>query len=84
MICVLTKTDIHASALTDPASLDLTQVYLPSSVDLTLEINKLPSSRISKRPLKLIIPSLKYHVTLGAGAASASQAMVASFPSKAV
>ena len=34
IIWVLTKTEIQASALTDPASLVRTQVYLPSSDDL--------------------------------------------------
>ena len=84
MICVLTKTEIQASSRTDPASFDLSQVYFPSSVDLTLEIKRLPSSKISRRPLKLISPSLKYQVTLGAGAPAASQAIVASLPSRAV
>ena len=54
------------------------------NIYLTLDISKLPSSRISSLPLKLIWPSLKYQVTLGAGAPAASQAMVASLPSRAV
>ena len=84
MICVLTNTEIQALAVTFPASFSLLQVYLPSSVDRTFEINKLPSSSIWSLPLKLISPSLKYQVTFGCGAASASHAIVASFPSNAV
>ena len=41
IIWVLTKTEIQASALTDPASLVRTQVYLPSSDDLKKKCQKI-------------------------------------------
>ena len=46
MICVRTRTLSQAVPPTLPASLALTHVYFPRSVERTFAINKLPSSRI--------------------------------------
>jgi hypothetical protein len=56
-IWVRTRTERKADPEIDPASLDRMQLYLPRSVERTLAINRLPSSRIWIRPEKLISPS---------------------------
>ena len=59
IICVRTRTLNQAVPRTLPASLDLTHVYFPRSVERTFAINKLPSSRIWILPEKLSCPSVK-------------------------